>query len=100
MLSRRVGYAFERPALIGDTIRDVIALGIDTTDEAVQAAAERVEADVFIRRLPRGYDTPLDEAPMSGGERQRLGLARAALRDSSVLILDDALSWTWRPRRV
>ena len=91
-LSRRVGYAFERPALFGDTIRDVIALGADATDEAVQAAAERVEADVFIRRLPRGYATPLDEAPMSGGEHQRLGLARAALRDTPILILDDALS--------
>ena len=92
VLSRRVGYAFERPALIGDTIRDVIALGADATDEAVQAAAERVEADVFIRRLPCGYATPLDEAPMSGGERQRLGLARAALMATPVLILDDALS--------
>ena len=92
VLSRRVGYAFERPALIGDTVRDVIALGADATDEAVQAAAERVEADVFIRRLPLGYATPLDEAPMSGGERQRLGLARAALMATPVLILDDALS--------
>ena len=91
-LSRRVGYAFERPALVGDTIRDVIALGIETTDDTVKTAAEGVEADGFIRRLPRGYDTQLDEAPMSGGEHQRLGLARAALRDTPVLILDDALS--------
>ena len=51
-----------------------------------------MEADAFIRRLPNGYDTSLDETPMSGGERQRLGLARAALRDSPALVLDDALS--------
>lgn len=92
VLSCRVGYAFERPALFGDTIRDVIALGEETTHEEVRAAARQVEADGFIVRLPKGYDSPLDEAPMSGGEHQRLGLARAALRDTPVLILDDALS--------
>lgn len=92
VLSRRVGYAFERPALFGDSIRDVIALGAETSGEDVRAAARLVEADAFIERLPKGYDSPLDEAPMSGGEHQRLGLARAALRDTPILILDDALS--------
>ena len=91
-LARRVAYAFESPALLGDTVRDAIRLGYDASDADVEAAARRVEADAFIRRLPAGYDTPLDEAPMSGGERQRLGLARAALRDSPALVLDDALS--------
>lgn len=91
-LSRRVGYAFERPALFGDTIRDVIALGAEATHEEVRSAARYVEADAFIERLPKGYDTPLDDAPMSGGEHQRLGLARAALGDTPILILDDALS--------
>ena len=60
--------------------------------EEVRAAAGYVEADAFIERLPKGYDTPLGDAPMSGGEHQRLGLARAALRDTPILILDDALS--------
>ena len=92
VLSRRVGYAFERPALVGDTVRDVIAMGAAFTDEAVRTAARQVEANAFIERLPKGYDSPLDEAPMSGGEHQRLGLARAALRNTSILILDDALS--------
>lgn len=91
-LARRVAYAFESPALLGDTVRDAIRLGHDASDAEVEAAARRVEADAFIRRLPNGYDTPLDETPMSGGERQRLGLARAALRDSPLLVLDDALS--------
>ena len=91
-LAKRVAYAFESPALLGDTVRDAITLGYDATDAEVEAAARSVEADAFIRRLPGGYDTPLDETPMSGGERQRLGLARAALRDSSTLVLDDALS--------
>lgn len=92
VLSRRVGYAFERPALFGDTVRDVIAMGAAVTDEAVRTAARQVQANAFIERLPKGYDSPLDEAPMSGGEHQRLGLARAALRDTPILILDDALS--------
>lgn len=92
VLSRRVGYAFERPALVGDTVRDVIAMGAAVTDEAVRTAARQVEANAFIERLPKGYDSLLDEAPMSGGEHQRLGLARAALRDTPILILDDALS--------
>lgn len=92
VLSRRVGYAFERPALVGDTVRDVIAMGAAVTDEAVRTAARQVEANAFIERLPKGYASPLDESPMSGGEHQRLGLARAALRDTPILILDDALS--------
>ena len=91
-LAARVAYAFESPQLLGDTVRDAITLGRDADDAEVEAAARQVEADAFIRRLPHGYETPLDEAPMSGGERQRLGLARAALRDSPALVLDDALS--------
>jgi len=91
-LARRVAYAFESPALLGDTVRDAITLGHEASDAQVEAAARSVEADAFIRRLPNGYDTPLDETPMSGGERQRLGLARAALRDAPALVLDDALS--------
>ena len=91
-LAERIAYAFESPALLGDTVRDAITLGYDADDAEVEAAARRVEADAFIRRLPKGYGTCLDETPMSGGERQRLGLARAALRDSPALVLDDALS--------
>ena len=91
-LAKRVAYAFESPALLGDTVRDAITLGYDASDAEVEAAARNVEADAFIRRLPNGYDTTLDETPISGRERQRLGLARAALRDSPALVLDDALS--------
>ena len=91
-LAERVAYAFESPALLGDTVKDAITLGYDASDAEIQAAARRAEADTFIGRLPNGYDTPLDETPMSGGERQRLGLARAALRDCPALVLDDALS--------
>lgn len=89
-LRRAVGYGFERPVLIGDTLADAIAFGIDTPDQAaVVEAARAARADDFIRRLPEGYDALLAEAPMSGGESQRIGLARAFAHAGRVLILDD-----------
>ena len=88
-----VAYAFERPALLGTSIRDVITYGRERIPgERVVAAAREAQIDVFVDRLPAGYDTALDQAPMSGGERQRLGLARAFVRRPRLLILDDATS--------
>ncbi|MFF1784899.1 ABC transporter ATP-binding protein [Kitasatospora sp. NPDC058243] len=92
-LSRRVAYAFERPALFDDTIRATIALARpEATQSVIEAAARAAGADDFIRRLPDGYDTRLAGAPLSGGEVQRLGLARAFAQDSRVVVLDDATS--------
>jgi len=84
-LRHAVGYAFARPALFGATIAD--AIGGDA-----ESAARSAHADPFIRRLPLGYRTPPSEAPMSGGELQRLGLARAFAHPGRVLVLDDATS--------
>ncbi|MFC4014477.1 ABC transporter ATP-binding protein [Nonomuraea purpurea] len=84
-LNRAIGYAFERPVLLGATIAEAIGPGH-------RRAAVAASADTFVRRLPLGYDTPLREAPMSGGERQRLGLARAFARGERLLVLDDATS--------
>ncbi|WP_165975328.1 ABC transporter ATP-binding protein [Actinomadura rubrisoli] len=90
-LRRAVTYAFERPALLGATVHDMIAYARpEATRAEVVRAARTAAADGFVRALPAGYDTPLAQAPMSGGELQRLGLARAALTDARVLILDDA----------
>jgi ATP-binding cassette subfamily B protein len=84
-LRHAVGYAFARPALFGATIAE--AIGGDAV-----AAARAACADPFIRRLPDGYRTPPSEAPLSGGELQRLGLARAFAHPGRVLVLDDATS--------
>lgn len=92
-LRAAVTYAFERPALLGATVHDMIAYGHpDASRAEVETAAQAAQADRFIRLLPDRYDTPLARAPMSGGELQRLGLARAFLSGARVIVLDDATS--------
>jgi len=92
-LRSAVAYAFERPALLGDTIHDAIAYGCPGLSRArIEMAAAMAQADGFIRRLPAGYDTRLADAPLSGGEAQRLGLARAFAGNARLLVLDDATS--------
>ncbi len=89
-LRRAVGFGFEQPVLFGRRIGDAIAVGTTiASDAAVVAAAETAGADQFIRKMPNGYQQPLDEAPMSGGEVQRIGLARAFAHAERVLVLDD-----------
>ncbi|MGW1952682.1 ABC transporter ATP-binding protein [Streptomyces sp. NPDC001920] len=92
-LRRAVGYAFERPALLGGTIEEEIGLALPSpVPERVREAARAAHADDFVRRLPHGYATAVADAPRSGGESQRLGLARAFAHGGRLLILDDALS--------
>ncbi len=94
-LRRAVVYAFDRPALFGRTPAEAIAFGISRPDPAQALSAARdASAYEFLRRLPAGFDTPLEAAPMSGGEIQRIGLARAFAHadEARLLILDDAMS--------
>ncbi|GLY93954.1 ABC transporter ATP-binding protein [Actinoplanes sp. NBRC 103695] len=88
-LREAVGCAFERPVLVGESV--AAAIGARRPAAEVRAAARAVYADAFVSRLPEGYDTPLARAPMSGGEAQRLGLARA-WHARRLMVLDDATS--------
>jgi ATP-binding cassette, subfamily B, bacterial RamA/AmfB len=89
-LRHEIGYGFERPVLLGETLGDAIASGtkVPPCDEVV-AAAVAARADDFIRHMPAGYDTRLADAPMSGGEVQRVGLARTFAHARRVVVLDD-----------
>jgi ABC-type multidrug transport system fused ATPase/permease subunit len=81
--------------LFDGTLADNIRFGREDADpEAVEGAAAAANADGFVRSLPQGYDTPVDELGMrlSGGQRQRVCIARALLRDAPVLLLDEATS--------
>ncbi|MGW1056210.1 ATP-binding cassette domain-containing protein [Streptomyces sp. NPDC002521] len=95
-LSRRslrtaVSFAFERPQMLGETLRDALTSGPElVSEEQLRDATQAADAASFIARLPRGYDTLITDLRLSGGEWQRLGLARAIGRDSRVLVLDDA----------
>lgn len=89
-LRRAVAHAAAGPVLVGDTMADVIALAAPTsTAEQIRQAAREACADGFVGRLPLGYRTPSSEARLSGGEAQRVGLARAFLQADRVLVLDD-----------
>ena len=94
-LRRSLGVVLQDTHLFTGTIADNIRYGkLDATDEEVRAAARLANADTFIRHLPQGYDTWItdDGGSLSQGERQLLNIARAAVADPPVLILDEATS--------
>ncbi|MEV7789259.1 ABC transporter ATP-binding protein [Streptomyces sp. NPDC088106] len=92
-LRTEVAYAFERPVLGEGTVAEAVATGARrVSPEQVREACRAAGADSFVRLLPDGYDTPLTAAPLSGGEYQRLGLARAFAHAGRLLVLDDATS--------
>ena len=94
-LRKSLGIVLQDTHLFTGTVAENIRYGkLDATDEEVKAAAKLANADSFIRHLPKGYDTVLegDGQNLSMGQRQLLAIARAAIADPPVLILDEATS--------
>ena len=92
-LMRRISFVFQDVYLFRDTVRNNIAFGREGATEAeVEEAAKRACAHDFILRLPQGYDTMVGEggSTLSGGEKQRISIARALLKDAPVVLLDEA----------
>ena len=94
-LRRSLGIVLQDTHLFTGTIRDNIRYSkLDATDEEVEAAAKLANADYFISHLPQGYDTVItgDGGSLSQGQRQLLSIARAAIVDPPVMVLDEATS--------
>lgn len=94
-LRRRIGVVAQSPALFRGTVRSNLLWGdADATDEMLWQALDAAQAADFVRALPKGLDAPVQEdgRNFSGGQRQRLAIARALVRRPDILILDDATS--------
>lgn len=94
-LVRHVSVVFQEVYLFQDTMMNNIRMGNQSaTDEQVVEAAKKAHCHEFIEKLPQGYQTVISEggASLSGGERQRVAIARAILKDSPIILLDEALS--------
>ena len=96
VLYRHVSFVLQDPQLLDISVRDNIALGVlGASDEAVWAAAGAARIDDYLRSLPRGLDSVIGEdAHPSGGQAQRIAIARALLVDAPILVLDEATAFT------
>jgi ATP-binding cassette subfamily B protein/subfamily B ATP-binding cassette protein MsbA len=94
-LRAKIAIVLQDTLLFSTTIRENIAYGRpDATEEEIRQAARRAQADEFINQMPRGYDSPVGErgGHLSVGQRQRIGIARAFLKDAPILLLDEPTS--------
>jgi ATP-binding cassette, subfamily B, bacterial len=94
-LRGKIAIVLQDTLLFSTTVRENIAYGRpNATEREIREAARRAQADEFISRLPAGYDSPVGErgGHLSVGQRQRIGIARAFLKDAPILLLDEPTS--------
>ena len=93
-LRDKIGYVPQKGVLFTGTVADNIAFGGKADREAVENAAKIAEADVFIREMEHGYDSPIAQGGknVSGGQKQRLSIARAVAQNPEIMIFDDSFS--------
>lgn len=95
-LMDEIAFVFQDTHIFAQTVRENIALGRTAEQEQIEAAAQAARCHDFICALPHGYDTRLGDGghKLSGGEAQRIAIARAILKDAPIVVLDEAMAFT------
>ena len=92
----KIAFVFQDTHIFSDTVKNNISMNRNATDEEIIEAAKKARCHEFIMNLPNGYNTIIGSGniKLSGGEAQRISIARTFLKDSKIVILDEALAYT------
>ncbi len=95
-LMEKIAFVFQDTHIFSDTVKNNISMNKDVSEEKIIEAAKKARCHEFIMNLPNGYDTVIGSGniKLSGGEAQRISIARTFLKDSKIVILDEALAYT------
>ena len=95
-LMEKIAFVFQDTHIFSDTVKNNISMNNSASDEEIIEAAKKARCHEFIMNLPKGYDTVIGSGniKLSGGEAQRISIARTFLKNSKIVILDEALAYT------